>query len=76
MNIAPALFGSYNLIENEVAKAIFKIPNDYPDTEKAFIRPENIAVTPSPWVNEGAPVTAVQFMGNYYRLQIAFEAGT
>ena len=68
-----ALFGSYNLIENGAAKAIFKIPNDHPDNEKAFIRPENISVTPSPWVNEGAPVTAVQFMGNYYRLQIAFE---
>jgi ABC-type sugar transport system ATPase subunit len=68
-----ALFGSYNLIENAAAKAIFKIPNDHPDTEKAFIRPESISVTPSPWVNEGAPIIAIQFMGNFYRLQIEFE---
>ncbi len=68
-----ALFGNYNLIENGVAKGIFKIPNDHPDTEKAFIRPENISVIPSPWVNEGAPIIGMQFMGNFHRLQIEFE---
>ena len=68
-----ALFGSYNLIENAAAKAIFKVPNDHHDTEKAFIRPESISVIPSPWVNEGAPIIAIQFMGNFYRLQIEFK---
>lgn len=67
------LFGCYNLMENAVAKAIFKVPNNYPDTEKAFIRPESISVMPSPWVNEGAPIKEIVFMGAFYRLYIAFE---
>lgn len=67
------LFGSYNLIENAAAKAIFKVPNNHPDTEKAFIRPESISVTQSPWINEGAPIVGVHFMGNFYRLQIEFK---